>query len=384
MPFVNAVLIVASSGRMLAQAAQAIGLKPLVIDCYADLDTQQYAESCYQITSLAKMQLIPAVEEVIRQYGVKWVIYGSGLEYYPESLDYLAERLILLGNDPVVFVGLLNKAAFFKRLDALAIAHPDVAFQAPDHSLNTWLIKPMRGQGGVGIKRYRSKSGLGQFKAAGSVYWQKYQPGAQQSVLFLADKGEVQVIGFNTQWTVDGGENQPFLFSGIMTGAVVSSKQAALMTAWLCKLVGAFNLKGLNCLDFIMSGKDIYVLEINPRPSASMQLYSATWLFKHIQACATDVVAAQVIFQDFVKPALTLLPGQGYSGYQLVYAQQTTRIPEQFTWPDWCRDLPKAGAIIGTTQPICSIIADDSGVRRLREKLHTRQQWLLYKLDQGV
>ena len=42
------ILVVASSARMLAQSARASGFKPLVIDLFADLDTQRYAEDFKQ------------------------------------------------------------------------------------------------------------------------------------------------------------------------------------------------------------------------------------------------------------------------------------------------------------------------------------------------
>ena len=125
-------LIVASSGRMLAQAAKNAGLKPLVIDLFADLDTQCHAEAFKQIPSLAEKHLIPAVDYFIEHYAVAHVVYGSGFEYYPESLRYLGSRLLVLGNSPDTFVKLHDKPAFFSSLDKLNIPYPEVCFYAPD------------------------------------------------------------------------------------------------------------------------------------------------------------------------------------------------------------------------------------------------------------
>lgn len=375
------ILIIANSARMLAQAANSIGLRPLVIDCFGDLDTQGYAESAYQIPSLAKVHLIPALEQLLRQYAVTAVIYGSGFEYYPESLGYLAERFRLLGNDPQTFMRFLNKADFFTVLDSLAIAHPMVRFQPPESDEQGWLIKPMQGQGGVGVKRYQPRLG---HTEAGLMYWQKVQAGTQQSVLFLVYTGVVQIIGFNTQWTIALSENQGFLFSGIMNAAVIPSEQATLINVWLGKLVKVFNLKGLNSMDFILADQACYVLEINPRPSASMQLYSPEWLLRHIQACGGMGFVEQQINQENDRCCLKLPSDKSSCAYQLVYAEQAVTIPKQFAWPEWCMDLPKAGAIIGTMQPICSIIAYGQSAQRVRKKLHTLQQQLLRQLSQGT
>jgi len=107
------ILIVASSGRMLAQAAKNAGMKPLVIDLFADLDTQCYAEAFKQVSSLAEKQLTPAVDYFIEHYAVAHIIYGSGFEYYPESLRYLGNRLLVLGNPPDTFVKQHDKPVFF-------------------------------------------------------------------------------------------------------------------------------------------------------------------------------------------------------------------------------------------------------------------------------
>jgi predicted ATP-grasp superfamily ATP-dependent carboligase len=49
-------LIVANSARMLTQAAQLTGFKALVIDCFADLDTQFYADDYQQVLDLSIVQ----------------------------------------------------------------------------------------------------------------------------------------------------------------------------------------------------------------------------------------------------------------------------------------------------------------------------------------
>lgn len=332
------ILVIASSGRMLAQAAKNAGLKPLVIDLFADLDTQGYAVAFYRIPSLTEQHLAPVVDYFIHRYAVAHVIYGSGFEYYPESLYYLNSRLIMLGNSPDTFVKLHNKPEFFSVLDALNIAYPDVVLNAPNEADN-WLVKPMQGQGGAGIKRYHKNNNAGS-----PVYWQKYQTGTQHSVLFLANGQLMQVLGFNTQWTVGLSEAEEFIFSGIINSSDLLNEHKALVTDWLNKIVPVFALKGLNSLDFIQAGDHGYLLEINPRPSASMQLYDADLLIRHIKASQGELSD-----YNFVQ--------NGHSAYQIVYADQDVLIPEAFAWPDWCMDLPKPGSLIHTGQPICSIIA---------------------------
>jgi uncharacterized protein len=347
------ILIVASSGRMLAQAAKNAGLKPLVIDLFADLDTQGHAEAVKKLPSLAEIHLKPALDYFIERYAVGHVVYGSGFEYYPESLCYLGSRLLALGNLPETFVKVHDKPVFFSTLDKLNIPYPEICFSTPN-SADNWLVKPMQGLGGLGIKRYHPEANAGI-----EVYWQKYQAGTQHSVLFLADGQDVQVIGFNTQWTVSLSKSQEFIFSGIINICALLTEQKELITGWLRKLVPVFELKGLNSLDFILANNKSFVLEINPRPSTSMQLYDADLFNRHVKA-------SQGKLTDYP-------PHTGYTGYQIVYAEQDLLIPEAFAWPDWCMDLPEYGVMCRTGQPICSIIAHQNEAQSVMNELLIKQ-----------
>jgi predicted ATP-grasp superfamily ATP-dependent carboligase len=356
---------------MLAQAAKTAGLKPLVIDLFADLDTQGYAEDFRQVASLADRDLAPAVDYFIERYGVTQTAYGSGFEHHPASLYYLDSRLMMLGNHPDVFARQLDKPAFFSALDELNIAYPEVVFNAPECA-GDWLLKPMQGQGGIGIRRYHAVD-----DAKEAVYWQRFQPGTSCSVLFLADGHRVQVVGFNSQWLIRLSETQEFVFSGVVNHADLPDKYKAQVSGWLKQMVPVFGLKGLNSLDFIVADDGCYVLEVNPRPSASMQLYDEDLLVRHIQACEGALDVADSVD---LKPEAGRLKPPSQSGYQVVYAEHDVTIPSRFEWPPWCMDLPKAGDRCRAGRPICSIIAHQNNSQSVAEQLRTQQQLIISKL----
>ena len=352
------ILIVANSARMLAKAAKRTNIKSLVIDLFADLDTISYAEDFYQVPSLSVECLAPVVDDLIKRYAIKYMIYGSGFEYYPNSLSYLNGRLSVFGNTPDTFVRLQDKRVFFGALDQFSIPYPTACFSEPV-SDGCWLIKPLLGQGGVGISRHITTS-----FSQPAVYWQKYQQGISSSVLFLANGKKTHVIGFNTQWTTALSESQAFIFSGIMNYVDLSDTQKNLIATWVHELALFFGLKGLNSLDFIQSGNNFFVLEINPRFSASMQLYDADLLLGHIKVSQGGACDCRVN-QD------------GFTGYQVVYAEQDIMIPDDFVWPEGCMDLPKFGVTCRAGQPICSIIAHQEQAQSVRAALMTKQLNLL-------
>jgi uncharacterized protein len=355
-------LVVAKSARMLTQAAHQAGLKPLVIDLWGDQDTRYLAVDIQLIPSLAKEHLLPALDYFINRYPVTCVVYGGGFEGYIGSLEEISDRLPLMGNKPKIFAKLQNKPAFFALLDKLQIPYPATSFCRPDQETG-WLVKPMRGQGGVGIRRCRSGEMTEPFD-----YWQKYQEGLSHSVLFLADGKCSQIIGFNRQWTIALNGTDEFIFSGIINSTELSVKQKNRISAWVAKLVPELSLKGLNSLDFIQHEQTSYVLEINPRPPASMQLYDADLLVRHIKACQGELLDYKPV-QD------------GFTAYQIVYAKQDMQIPDDFEWPEGVVDIPTDSTIISTGQPICSMISHGKEPQQVLEQLLSKQSLITNPLD---
>ncbi|MGZ5580397.1 MAG: ATP-grasp domain-containing protein [Methylobacter sp.] len=309
--------------------------------------------------------MAPAVDYFIGRYKVTDVVYGSGFECHPESLFYLNSRLNVLGNNPDVFARLLDKRAFFSALQQLDIPYPEVTFSAPNDG--DWLVKPMAGQGGFGIRRYRAEDD------SSSGYWQRFLAGAAHSVLFLADGFQAHIVGFNTQWTVRLSDIDEFVFSGVINHADLPGSHKREICSWLQQIVPAFGLKGLNSLDFIHEGGRSYVLEINPRPSASMQLYDSDLLKRHIRVCAEEHLVKSDSMEQGVEA----------QGYQVVYAEHDVVIPEAFEWPEWCADLPKPSNTCHQGQPICSIISRQEHAKSVAEQLLTQQQFILNKLTRG-
>lgn len=310
-------LIIATSGRMLAQAAWLEGFDVLVVDCFADLDTRKFAKKVIRVHSLSIENLTFALEQ-FKSFEIAGVVYGSGFENHVESLYFLEKHFVLIGNSAAVFERVQDKREFFKALDVLKIPYPQTHFSFPKNETN-WLTKPLAGQGGVGINSQQT-----------NIYWQQFCGGQSGSVLFLNS----EIIGFNTQWT-----HGNFLFAGISNHSDLNNSQKKQLALWVEKLILYFNLRGLNSLDFIHNENEIFVLEINPRPSASMQLYDLPFFSLHIGL--TNSITAQ---RDF-------------SAYQIIYAPHSFIIPKNFNWLKNCHDVPQSGVIIRKDSPICSMIA---------------------------
>lgn len=365
----DTILVVATSGRMLAQSARRAGLNPIVIDLFNDQDTRELAADVRKVHHLGPAQISPVIDYYINRYGVRDVVYGSGVETCSGSLDLLAKKLGLKGNTIENLRPLLDKKQFFKWLTKLGIHYPEVSINSVKKGKD-WLMKPLVGEGGFGIKHQKRSDQAGVSVNCGDIanhiYWQRHIDGIPMSVLFLANGKKAQIFGFNQQWTRGGG----FVFSGVINQAVLPSHHKKLIQGWVGDLVSVFALKGLSSLDFIWDGDRCWVLEVNPRPSASMILYDDDFakglLFEHINACNGGSFHAVNKTGDV-------------RACQILYSERERRIPADIHWPEWSMDRPAAGTLIRKDHPICSIIATGSRPQEVENKLQARQQIMINK-----
>ncbi|MDO8846318.1 ATP-grasp domain-containing protein [Methylicorpusculum sp.] len=359
------VLIVANSGRMLAQAARDAGFIPLVIDLYADEDTRALSARVFKVPGFSQLYLLPVLNLIKQEYAVDHACFGSGLEAYPESLSALSNAFNLNGNAPSVVQKVQDKAVFFSLLKRLEIAFPETVFSAPDDD-EDWLVKPMQGHGGLGIKHYIKQDGLDD-----NVYWQRYQEGVPGSVLFLTNGSQSHIIGFNTQWCRRADDRQVFLFSGVINHSPLTEFQQQTVAEWLGLLVSELGLTGLNSLDFIVQGDSVLVVEINPRPSASMQLYDMGGLM----AAHMDSLAGLIHRRSYRL--------DGFCAYLVVFAGRDLVIPDAICWPDQAVDLPGPGLHIKQGLPLCSLIVRNSTIEGLLQTLNATRKKIFQIFNTG-
>ena len=349
------------------------GYQAVVVDCFADEDTGQLAVEAFCIADLTVNSLHPLLAAVCDKHDIQQLVYGSGLECHLDTLDYLQQHWRLLGNSAAVFRRMQDKVGFFRLLAELEIPAPETTFTLPANP-DGWLQKPLLGQGGWGISRCQPELPV----TAEGYYWQRELSGQPMSMTFIAAADEIEVLGFNSQYTIQNGM-QPYWFAGLVTQAALPLALQQLLCDWLARLVAATGLRGLGSVDFMVQDGQCYVLEINARPPASAQLYDSKSMpvFVRHLAALQDAVPASAISVSVCRPPAE--PVFKPSGYLVVYADETMHIPEAMCWPQWVVDRPRGGAIIGKGLPICSIIARENDQAQVLPVLQQRRQ-LLEKL----
>lgn len=349
----HSLVILAQSGRMLAQSAARAGWRPWVLDLYGDADTQACSAHCRVVADdcggFARDLILAEVRLAVTQ-GAIGLVYGSGLECYPNLLAELATLLPVLGNQAHVVRRLKSPRQFFPLLDSLEIPYPETQFETPN-SAEAWLVKPSCGEGGKGVAFLAFSTAI-----PCGAYFQRQITGTPMSVLFLADGHRACVVGFNELW-VSGAAERPFGFVGANNRPALTLLSQQQWVDWLQRLMDRVALKGLNSLDFICNGNHCWALEINPRPSATLALYDDDFadglLAAHVQACAGRLPEA--------------VPVAAPRALRSVFAPQQITVPDGLEWPPCCVDLPLAGTVIKEGQPLCSVLVsgDDQNLMRL-------------------
>lgn len=324
----------------------------IVLDYFADRDCAQQAVACRAVVSRRALRfdaraLLAAAATLAPAARTKGLVYGSGFEGRTSLLRRLAARRRLFGNPPEVVEAIKDPAVFFPMLDRLGMAHPETRLTPPSDAAG-WLVKRTGGAGGVHVRQ------AGPGRSWAGRYFQRFQPGVPLSALFLADGQRACVLGFNRQWTTAARAELPYQFGGAVGGIALPRRTAAEIIAGLDRLVAATGLVGLNGVDFLLAHGAWSVLEVNPRPTATFELYDPDYprgLFdRHLRACEGEL------------PSRLPTP-RACRAVAVAHAAQSWSAPPDFSFPRWCRDLPQAESRLAPGDPVCTVHARAADAR---------------------
>ncbi len=364
----DTLLIAAISGRALAAAARRAGYRPLVADLFRDIDTVALAERAAKLPGslhdgIATDALIPALKELAGNDQPAALVLGSGFERRPEMVGRLAEHFSVAGcggeairtvKDPDMLAGACAE---------LGIPHPALSWKAPPDPQN-WVMKTGGAAGGSHIGR----AGNGNWRAAPGRYFQRFMVGESVSALFIGAGHGTRIVGFSRQW-VSRAPDAPYRYGGAVRLRRFKRDTAERIGGWLRALSCRCNLVGLCSADFIRSGDDYTLLEINPRPGATLDIFDgidAPLMRAHLDASAGRPFALPR-FRDAMASMIAYTPAPIAS------------FP-QFAWPDWVADRQPPGTQLAAGDPVCTLFARGASAAATRKALEAsaldlQSQW---------
>jgi uncharacterized protein len=359
-----AIIIVANSARALASSAKRAGFAPLSIDVFGDDDTRETSLAAIKLEGgladgLAPDKVARAVETLITAYGPIGLTYGAGFEQQPETIAAIARETRIFGNDAETLKRAKDPVALARLCAAIGVSHPPIAFAAPDEP-ERWLVKRRGGAGGGHIA-----AAAGPSPTPRDCYFQQRVAGRNISALFVANGKKAEIIGLSAQWTAPTPAS-PFRYGGAAGPIDLGAAHAEEIARCVASLTSALGLVGLNSVDFLVSEEAVWLIEINPRPGATLDVFEpneGALFTHHVAAC-----------EGYLKPVPM---GLSLKAAEIVYApiDMTPRV--EWNWPDWVVDRPPPGTRIAEGDPLCTALASGATVDLARSSVGERARRIL-------
>ncbi len=349
------ILLVAITARMLAELAGRAGYPVAAVDYFGDADLQALCPS----RSLLRENNLPysaaALVRVAMNLAPVRVIYGASLENHPAEVAQLGQGRQLLGNTPETLARVRHPLVLAEALEAGGFPFPRTLLAEPGtrppEKARPWLWKPRRSGGGHGIRVWRG----GPVPADG--FFQERLAGLTGSAAFVADGRRAVVLGLTEQLIglrfLGAGA---FRYCGNLLPPRLNEAELVSLVAQVRRLANTlaetFGLTGLNGLDFVWQAGQAWPVEVNPRPSASLELIDRAY---NIRVFDAHVRSFSGQLPDFDLDRV--LPTGPAAGKAILYATRDIHLGDTAGW--WARgwrDIPHPGESISRHHPVCTIL----------------------------
>ena len=375
-------LIISESGRALAASAKNAGYEVSVIDRYADRDTVALSRSIHRYEGLHLADFLNDIEsysylQKLIKYSVKsgsniTAIIGSGFEKRPEQIEIIRKYMPIISNSVKTINLAKDPMKLGKLLAKKSINYPFSTINKNDFcSEKEFLIKELGAMGG-GHVSVNSNSLLRKTLFDKKYYYQEYIKGTVCSAVFLANEKTAQLIGINELIKPTQFLTKPFLYEGAVTVNLQDKKFSDEIYRIITEVTKLSKLSGLCGIDFIINKSGIiYIIDINPRPPATFELYEDEGhLFQNHLDCF------QGRLPEYMPHNLNKL-----KGHAIYYAKKDIIAHSLPSFPDWVSDIPAPKKSknnlemkyeILAENPVCTIYAEGVSIKEVKNLLNQR------------
>jgi uncharacterized protein len=340
---------------MLAELAVRAGHDVVALDRFGDLDLQQLCPSVSVLRDLGGRGGMAALVDAAETIPAPSVIYGAGLENQPGLVARLAAGRTLLGCPAETLERVRDPVTLGASLRAAGLAYP-ATFDARDAPRRAdrnrrWLRKPVRGGGGRGVREWRGGA------LRGDVVVQEHISGLACSAAAVADGHSATLLGVAEQLIGHRGFGaRGYAWCGNVVPPRLDEAQRRALAAGartICAhLAVAFELRGLFGVDLVWDGERAWVVEVNPRPTGSLECVEAAHevgvFAAHVDGCTGRLPP--------IVPASTA--GRA-AGKAILFATEDVRVGDTTGWPALgIRDVPHPRERIAAGHPICTLVSE--------------------------
>ncbi len=213
--------------------------------------------------------------------------------------------------------------------------------------------KPRHGGGGRGVRRWAGG------RRSPAEILQRRIAGLSCSAVAIGDGRRAAMLGLTEQLHRRPG----FGWMGNVSPPRLPDGEVAELDGQLravCDEVAArFGVRGAFGVDAVWDGHHAWVLEVNARPPASLELFGAGLFEAHVRGA-----------RGIGLPFAGTPPATRYAKVKLVlFADRDLRAPEPGWWPaGLVRDIPHAGETIRAGAPACTLVSATAEPAELSER----------------
>ena len=234
-------------------------------------------------------------------------------------------------------------------------------------------MKPRRGSGGIGV-RLASEQEIA--APPRGCYLQQLVGGLPASAVFVAARGSAMLLGATRQLIGrDFGLARPFLYAGSIGPLPLSASVRVRLQRLGELLAELFDLVGIFNVDFVVAEDEVWVLEVNPRYSASVEVLElatgVAYVGYHAAACCQGEL-----------PRLSPAMGNSLFGKAICYARRDGNVPMKLDalaalWMhedgrEAVADLPRIGERFSAGQPVVTVLASGDSMAEVEDTLRSR------------
>ena len=386
----NPILIFGASTRAAAFSAIRAGLDPICGDMFADADLRRWAI----VVDVPRYPL--GLADAVGHLSPMPFLYTGGLENSPAELDRLGKRHHLWGNgsdslrlcrDPWFCRDVLQAAG----LPALDLC----SSKSPPPRDGQWMLKPRRSAAGRAISIWGPETNA----IHEPHYFQQRIEGLSLAAAFLASPHSIELLGISRQLIGLAELNAPeFGYCGSIFPWNGEPQWENLIRRMATTLADKCGLRGLFGIDLIHDGRTMWLTEVNPRYTASMELIE----FSHHQPlidwhrrCGEEMPARDYSDRQRKQLITSWDSPDKYCAKVILYANRHARAPDLSDrmpravslgiLPDLA-DIPVAGTEIHPGQPVFTCLGKGLDSDRLLEELVTRANklWATFRDAESI
>ena len=365
----RSLLLCGASVRSLAESAIAACLRPLCVDFFEDEDLTKILGSG-RGRVVGRIDTFDKIPKLIRSVRSSIpLLWAGGLENHSDLLREIGQQRAVIGADPAIVDTLRDPRILSHWLAEAAIGVPRLASEASADMDCLWLKKSVHSSGGLGIGRPSHADMRHRAESSRGTYLQEYIDGVPISAMFCSDSAGVQLFGMSLQvigWPSLGASG--FLFCGNV-GPVDPGQEVTRQVLEAARvIVEQSGLRGVFGIDFVLRYGHAWILEVNPRITASHMLYEQQQpgLITHAHLAALgwkSVKAKRSLEQETPRSLVTL---STVTARLILWAREDIRLSKSIGSEPGSKlkiaDCPQPGTVVSRSSPLCSIYltGDDS------------------------